>query len=134
MLRVLVLILLFSVSAFADDEEEWTHFTCPSANSVGAYGSVKFEYELPPGWAPVLPPKQAEKWMATRLVSQQLSLLEGTLHLTCSYATGGEMIADVERLVPQAELKFTECIKEHAKHCAMKGKGAGNIERPSTPA
>jgi hypothetical protein len=82
---------------------------------------VKFQFDLPAEWAPVLPPVQAEKWMATQLVSSSLALLDGTLHLTCAYATGGEMIAKIEHLVPQADLKFAECIKEHPKHCAIKG-------------
>jgi hypothetical protein len=105
----------------ADEDEGWTHFTCPPATTVTANGQVKFEFDLPPEWSPVLPPVQAEKWMATQLVSASLALLDGALHLTCTYATGGEMIARIEQVVPGAELKFSECIKQKPKHCSVKG-------------
>jgi hypothetical protein len=127
MLRLILPYFLVSLAFVApvmaaDDEEGWTHFTCPPATSVSAIGQVKFEFKLPPEWSPVLPPVQGEKWMATELVSSSLALLEGTLHLTCTYATGGEMLAKVERLIPNAEAKFSECVRDNAKRCAIKGR------------
>ena len=115
-------LLLLGSFAFAADEEGWTHFVCPPSNSVNANGQVKFEFNLPPEWSPMLPPVQTEKWMATELTSSSLALLDGTIHLTCTYATGGEMIAKVERVLPNAELKFSECVRMNVRRCATRGR------------
>jgi hypothetical protein len=125
MKRIVFAALLVSASALAADVEpvgEWTHFTCPSPTGVSANAEVKFEFNLPQDWKPVLPPDQTAKWMATEMVSSNLALLGGNLRLTCTYATGGEMIARVERVIPQPELRFSECVKANTKRCALKGR------------